>query len=85
MVDIPDVIDEVHVICCNDGVVLAVIGTLDQAEAELERLASSELTRQESYWKSQYQALGGGRQTLKEYYRYICRWHIRTTPLKVIK
>lgn len=57
---------EVHVICCNDAIMHAVVGDKESAEAKLKEM-------QRTYYDTNKYTLGD-----EEEYRALCYWHIHT-------
>ena len=58
-----------HIICCNDSVELAVIGSERKAFIKIEELADAHYEKTKSFWRS------------KKQYRKRCYWHFHTVEV----
>ena len=59
---------KVHVICCNDSIEVAFLGSEEEATKKLEKLAEKDYNKR-------------GNWTSYEYYRDINFWHLHTVDL----
>lgn len=62
-------LSQAHVICCNDAVMAAVIGTEEQAQAAMEPLIVEDYRRNHWHYGNSVE------------YLFRCYWHIHTVRL----